>query len=53
LPEFVEVYVGRAAAGGDWTLEFEDGAGRRLRLRVPEGRDVDVAALAEVFWRRR
>jgi hypothetical protein len=52
LPEFVEVCVGGPAPGMGWAVAFEDGSGRRLTLRAPEGKDVDVAALAEVFWRR-
>ena len=50
-PAFIEVEIpSGATATGEWTMELEDGGGRKMRLSWKGERDLDVSSLAQGFW---
>lgn len=49
-PNFVEVCVGKSVSDGGWTVELEDGTGRKMRVQMADRGGLDLAGLARAFW---
>jgi len=54
--DFIELAPVRLFSRGEpagMVVEFWDGEGAKLVVRLPDGEELDVGSLAEAFWRRR
>ena len=49
---FIEVPTLTPARGSEYLVEFEDGRGAKMTLRLAPGSESQVLALAQAFWRR-